>query len=120
MNLQKGCCFINYSHAFLYSQGQMTELGTLGGTSSEAVGLNKAGQVVGYAETSAGERHVFLYSNGQMMDLGPGWVLGINEAGQVLVNNRSRAFLYSNGQMQALGSLPGGKYSAASGINEAG
>ena len=34
-------------HAFLYSDGAMTDLGTLGGTNSWASGINDRGQVVG-------------------------------------------------------------------------
>ncbi len=52
-------------HAFLYSNGQMTDLGTLGGNDSEGYGLNNAGQVTGYSNTSTGQSHAFLYSNGQ-------------------------------------------------------
>jgi probable HAF family extracellular repeat protein len=57
-------------HAFLYEDGQMKDLGTLGGGSSEAYGINDSGRVIGGSNTSSGERHAFLYENGQMKDLG--------------------------------------------------
>ena len=60
--------------AFLYSNGVMTALGTLGGSSSYATALNDAGQVVGYSWTSGASgtprEHAFLYSSGVMADLG--------------------------------------------------
>ena len=56
--------------AFLYSNGQMTDLGTLGGRDSVGQGLNNAGQVTGYSLTATAEYRAFLYSNGQMTDLG--------------------------------------------------
>src|SRR4051794_18836127 len=50
------------SQAFLYSNGQMTDLGTLAG--GRGVGLNNAGQVTGdFRSTSNGATHAFLYSN---------------------------------------------------------
>ena len=57
------------SHAFLYSGSKMNDLGTLGGTESNAYGLNAAGQVVGYSQDRAGADHAFLYTNGTMLDL---------------------------------------------------
>ncbi len=39
-------------HAFLYANGAMTDLGTLGGNNRLANGLNNLGQAVGYAENS--------------------------------------------------------------------
>jgi probable HAF family extracellular repeat protein len=48
----------------------MSDLGTLGGTSSGAYGINNAGQVMGTAFTSGGVKHAFLYSEGSMSDLG--------------------------------------------------
>ena len=67
----------------------MTDLGTLGGSTSYAFGINNAGQVTGYA-TTAGDAaaHAFLYSGGKMIDLGSlggtSEGLALNNAGQVV------------------------------------
>ena len=51
--------------------GVTTDLGTLGGKSSCGYALNAAaGQVTGYADTTAGAVHAFLYAGGSMTDLG--------------------------------------------------
>ena len=60
-----------HRHAFLYEDGQVTDLGTLGGENSEATAINNAGQVVGVADTADGEQHAFLRQGGAMQDLGP-------------------------------------------------
>ena len=52
----------NIYHAFLYSGGEMTDIGTLGGTHSKANGINDSGQIVGYSTDSAGRQHAFLYN----------------------------------------------------------
>jgi probable HAF family extracellular repeat protein len=48
----------------------LTDLGTLGGRYSVAVGVNANGQVVGTSTTRAGKRHVFLWEKGRMRDIG--------------------------------------------------
>ncbi|MCI0460944.1 MAG: hypothetical protein L0Z62_28695 [Gemmataceae bacterium] len=47
-------------HAALRHSGTILDLGTLGGSTSQANDLNEAGQVVGYADTAGGTRHAFL------------------------------------------------------------
>ena len=77
------------THAFLYSNGTMTDLGTLGGLSSDPYDINDNGQVVGFAELTDGQQHAFLYSNGIMTDLGAlggtfSCAYSINNNGQVV------------------------------------
>jgi len=77
--------------AFVYSDGHMTNLGTLsGGVDSYGNGINDSGQVTGYGTYGGhtGVTHAFLYSDGMMVDLGTlggassiGY--GINNDGQV-------------------------------------
>jgi probable HAF family extracellular repeat protein len=60
-------------HAFLYTDGTMLDIGTLGpGFSSFGRDINDAGQVAGdSAELIAdGVRHAFLFSDGNLIDLG--------------------------------------------------
>jgi probable HAF family extracellular repeat protein len=108
----------------------ITDLGTLGGASSLARGLNTAGEVVGQAQTLSGAAHGFLYNDGALTDLG---TLGgtnsdaraINELGQVvgaadLADGTSHAFLYNDTMMSDLGTLPGNSSSSANAVNDAG
>jgi chitinase len=78
----------SFTHAFLYSGGSMSDLGTLGGARSGADGINNSGQVTGFADLSNGTTHAFLYSGGSMSDLGTlggtgSEGLGINDLGHV-------------------------------------
>ncbi len=114
------------SHAFLWEDqngngqsdaGEMIDLGTLGGPTSFASGINAFGQVVGAAESSeAAPWRAFLINpedtdgdgapdrwfrdadgdgaNDLMIDLGTlGGASGINASGQVVGSAGSRAFL---------------------------
>ena len=95
----------------------MADLGTLGGISSFAWGMNDNGQVVGASNWKAGESgwdksHAFLWENGVMIDLG---TLGgnysratdINNQGQIVgesytASGELHAFLWENGVMTNL------------------
>jgi probable HAF family extracellular repeat protein len=104
---QGNCLGFHSMHGFVYSNGQITDVGTLGGSCSIAYEVGESGQVVGQADTSAGRQHAFLYISGMMQDLndlipaGSGWELsvatGMNEGGQIvgygLINGQTHAFL---------------------------
>jgi probable HAF family extracellular repeat protein len=89
-----------FAHAFLWQNGSMTDLGTLGGTGSVATAINDSGQVVGYSTTADGQTDAFLYAGGAMTDLGAGIAWGINSLGQVVGSATPQgggALLYSGG-----------------------
>jgi probable HAF family extracellular repeat protein len=134
------------SHAFLWTPtapngttGGMTDLGTLGGTTSSAYGVNDFGQVVGVSATAEGIGHAFVWtpttangSTGGMTDLGTtSTAFGINGFGQVVggpsvVGANAHGFVWTpttahgtTGSMTDIGTL-GGVYSCAHGINDSG
>jgi probable HAF family extracellular repeat protein len=119
----------------LHDGTSLRDLGTLGGDSSQAFGINDAEQVVGWSEVSAGvdqypgRPHAFLCDRGTMHDLGTlggsiSWAYAINAAEQVIGWSRTaeeavHGFLWQQGKMIDLGTL-GGSWSEARGINSIG
>ena len=55
--------------AFLYKDGVMSDLGTLGGTDSRAYGINNRGDIIGQYTKTDGTVHAFIYRDGQMIGL---------------------------------------------------
>lgn len=75
-------------HAFLWRDGVMTDLGTLGGCCSRATSVNRAGKVVGVSRTASGADHGFIWKDGVMTDMGDFGTpvfeaADINAAGQI-------------------------------------
>jgi probable HAF family extracellular repeat protein len=121
-------------HAFVYSNGVMTDLGeSLGrGISSIATAINASGQIVGLG------RNAFLYSNGVFTDLGSlgggsSYAHDINASGHVVGSstltsdgnfNDTHAFIYRDGEIHNLNSLidPSSQWTLinAKGINDRG
>lgn len=123
-------------HAFLYSNGSMQDLGTLGGDFSIANAINDSGQIVGYSHLSSNPSqdgyHAFLHNGVDMLDLG---TLGgkfsiahdINNSGVVVgyaeragTSDISRGFVYDGVSMQDAGGLTGTGSVIAVGVNGSG
>jgi probable HAF family extracellular repeat protein len=123
------------THAVLWSNGQLNDLGTLGGTQSLGAGVNEAGQVTGFAQNAipdtfsiaqlGTQTRAFLWQNGVMQDLN---TLGGPDAFAQYVNNKGQVagvsytsytpdpntglpplhpFLWQNGKMKDLGNFGG-------------
>jgi probable HAF family extracellular repeat protein len=99
--------------AFLYSDGQIKELGTLGGGQSLATHVNDSGLIAGTSRTASGASHAFYYSEQTgMVDLGTlggqnSNVSDVDAAGRILgysqvATGEWRNFVYENGKMTML------------------
>jgi probable HAF family extracellular repeat protein len=121
---------------FLWSDGQMTDLGTLAwhATLVHPVAINAVGQVAGDGTVAPNNRHAFLWQDGKMTDLGTLGgrdcrVSGLNDRGEVVGSSSMKsaprtpsvthAFLWRDGRMLDLGTL-GGKVTYAVAVNNRG
>jgi probable HAF family extracellular repeat protein len=137
------CCFFPLSgtqtRAFLWQDGVMQDLGTLGGPDAFAVIVNERGQVLGLswinsipnASTGVPTQDGFLWENGRMRDI-PDALGGtdvnpfyLNNQGQVVGNatlpgdQTHHPFLWQDGVFTDLGTL-GGDNGDAWRVNELG
>jgi probable HAF family extracellular repeat protein len=115
-------------HAFLWQEGVIRDLGTLGGILSQGYAINDNGDVVGVSETTTrGDYHAYIApKGGALRDIdgragrySEAW--GINSRGDAVglaetVPFTFHAFFWNGSAMQDLGTL-GGEYSIAYGIN---
>lgn len=123
-------------YPFIWKNGNLRTLGGLGGVGKNgggaAMGVNKHGQVVGWALTATGDTHAFLWTKaGGMQDLGTlagfaaSTAQGVNKLGQVVGQSYTggggfHAFVWSSQTgMVDIGTL-GGSLAFASAINDAG
>jgi len=123
---------------FLWKNGSMRDLGTLGGPDTLAAFLSQSGQIAGLSYTNSipnpttGVPTVdpFFWDRGRMIDIGTlGGVFGgpnrMNNRGQVVGQSNLagdvnfHAFLWERGVLRDLGTL-GGSTSQAISINDAG
>ncbi len=103
------------------------DLGTLGGSTSQAVAINDRGQVVGSSAASDGSIHAFFWdqrtrgSNRRgMQDLGPGEAVDVNDIGEVVGNDAGRVFVWGpRTGRRDLGTL-GGINARATDLNDRG
>ncbi len=119
-------------HAFIWENGKMMDLGTLGGSCAFAFALNNNGQVVGQANIAGDdESHPFIWQQEKMKDLGGlggtyGYATWLNEFGEVVgaaTNEGDQAlfaFEWKNGAITNLGTLPGNVCSVSDAINTSG
>jgi probable HAF family extracellular repeat protein len=125
------CWFTTVSAAL--GQATITHIPHLGGGDTAVLAFNNAGQVAGSSKDAEDREHAILFSNGGVLqDLGTlggkmSIAFALNDLGvvagysEVSTNDwMFHAFAYQNGTMTDLGSLPGGGFSGAEFINNAG
>jgi probable HAF family extracellular repeat protein len=98
-------------HAFLWRQGEMTDLAPL----STADDINDHGVVVGAGASANGEYHALMWADGKATDLGTlggtlSQAFGINNLGQVVglswtASGEPHGFLWDHGKMTDLAPL---------------
>ncbi len=109
--------------AVSWQNGRVHVIGTLGGGSSFATGINPSGVIIGNGATPSGDFHGWVFKNGVMTDLGgfggaSSSADGIDSAGDIVGHfeiapgNPHGYLLSSAGAFRDLGALAGGSSNA--------
>jgi probable HAF family extracellular repeat protein len=116
-------------HAFVWTSGNLADLGTLGGTWSSVNSLNSNGQAAGTSSTASGAFNAFFSNGSGMVGLGTlggaySYGMAINNAGAIAGSAQTsqgfmKAVIWNGGKVTDLGTL-GGSQSYAYGVNGAG
>ncbi|HKP95306.1 MAG TPA: hypothetical protein VJ385_06070 [Fibrobacteria bacterium] len=115
--------------SFLWKEGAVTDLGSLGGSFTVANDVNNKGQVAGYGENSTGGLDAFLWRNGAFTLLpslgGYANARSLTDnglaAGEAATEAGSHAVAWDcHGAITDLGTLPRTTFSSAFGINSRG
>jgi probable HAF family extracellular repeat protein len=116
---------------FLWQNGHMTDLGTLGGDMGQTSWLNDRGEVVGFSFLAGDTTlHPFLWNGGPMVDLGTlggssGVASWVSNSGDVVGVAQTGAgswdgFLWHDGKMVDLAPVDGAPQSSANSVNDQG
>ncbi len=120
--------------AFVFTGGNMINIGDLGGTNSEARDINNSGRIVGWSSIPGGAERAFVRFNGTNTSLGSlggnSYAHAINDSGDIVGVSLTggagteAAFLYRNATMVNLNTMlppnSGWNLQYANGINERG
>jgi probable HAF family extracellular repeat protein len=106
-------------HTYLWEQGKLTDLGSLGGTDTAASAIDDQGQIAGSSQVGKGMHapsHAFLWDKGKMIDLGTlggrgSSATAINDHGQVIGTSQTtdgavHGFIWEHGKMTDVGAQP--------------
>jgi probable HAF family extracellular repeat protein len=126
------------THAFLWQDGAMQDLGTLGGPDSVAWFVNEGGQVAGQSTINSSPSATFgvptvdpfFWDGGKMVDVGNlggtfSFVSGLNDRGQMTGtmtlpgDSTNHPFFWDRGILTDMGTL-GGDFGVPNAINESG
>jgi probable HAF family extracellular repeat protein len=112
---------------FIYEDGNVSQLGTLGGGLSDARAVNARGYAVGGSRNADGAYRATSFYKGTVTDLGTldgtsSWAVDVNDAGLAVgsapVSGTSHAAAFYRGRVIDLGTLGGNTY--ANGVNDRG